>query len=144
MSEKPSRDAAPQFGGRRTRSGHRRSPGDRAMWQIGVATAPPAATIGIAVAILGFLQPPLEVVPLVRGLAYLLVAVCVGSLGVILYGARPGSTRLRLKKVWLAIALALITIPALVYVDLRARRIAGNYVPTTAQPGGMDASPLDR
>ena len=114
------------------------------MWQIGVAAAPPAATIGIAIAIVGFLQPPLEIVPLVRGFAYLLIAVCVGSVGVILYGVRPGSTRLRLKKVWFALGLALVTIPALVYVDLRASRIAGNYVPTVAQPSAVEGSPSER
>jgi hypothetical protein len=137
--------ASPQFNRAPSRGSRRhRKPGDRALWQIGVAAAPPIATIGLALAVFGFLQPAIAVVPLLRSASYLVILLCAASLGLILFNVRPGSTRLRMAKVWVAMVLALLTIPALLIVDHRARRVAGEYQAPSVGPNNMDSPPSER
>ena len=137
-------DASPQFNRSRSSSRRHRKPGDRALWQIGAAAAPPVAVLGLALAVFGFLQPAIAVIPLLRSTAYLIVFLCVVSLVLILFDVRPGSTRLRRGKVWLAIALAVVAIPSLLYVERRATRIEGNYTAPTVAPSEMELPPGDR
>jgi len=124
-------NAAPQF---RERRRHHRKPGDRALWQIGVMAAPPAATLGLAIAIIDFVSPSLGILPLLRYIGFLMAGICAISLVLILYNIRPSSSRLKLPKLWLAVVLSVIAVGAIWFADHRAQQKAGAYVPPDFGP----------
>ena len=86
-------------------------------------TIPAVATLGAALAIIGWLQPPLIQVNSIKLLAMLVVGILAVSLVLMFYDVRRTSRRLRRKEVWLATAAAVLAIAGILLTEWRAQRI---------------------
>jgi predicted permease len=91
------------------------------VWKTAATVVPPVATIGAALALIGWMFPALALVRSVQLLSWATIAALGVSLVLMLAGVGRGSRRVRRREFWIALAAALLVTGMLVVVQRRAQ-----------------------
>lgn len=83
---------------------------EHSLWQFGAGVVPPAALVGMTLAVLAWIRPDILGSPVINASLLGLTALIIAGLGTILYGLAPGSSRLQRKDVWIALVSGVLTL----------------------------------
>ena len=94
---------------------------EHSWWQFGAGVVPPAALVGMTLAVFAWIRPDVLASPIIQASVFGLFGLILAGVGTILYGLTPGSSRLKRRDVWVALVSGLITLLIIAAAILKPR-----------------------